>query len=179
MVRNIYIRKYIFIFYGVALYGEVMLNMLIYLPLQFIGYGSWKKNRLEMKSETVVKAKRLTRKNWLFLIPVIFIAGIAYMKILTAMGGQQAGVDSFAVVLSVTANILMVKRFVEQWVMWIVVNVLSIIIWLNVFLVDGNSVTILVMWTAYLMNSIYGYIKWLKMSKAAVLYEDKEVAIND
>ena len=71
-----------------------------------------------------------------------------------------------AVVLSVIAQFLMVKRYAERWVLWIVVNGLSIVLWAITLLQSGgNDWSMLVMWTAFLVNSIYGYVNWIKMSK--------------
>ena len=54
---------YIIIGYIASLYGEVMLNTLYYLPMQFVGLYFWKKNL--NKEEKIVKAaflKRLFKK---------------------------------------------------------------------------------------------------------------------
>lgn len=60
----------------------------------------------------------------------------------------------------------MIQRYAEQWFMWIVVNVLTIILWLVTLLTSGgNDWAMLVMWTAFLINSVYGYINWLRISK--------------
>lgn len=171
-IVNIFL--YAYIAYGVSLYGEVMLNLLVYLPLQVMGIYIWKNNQMKRERETVVKAKRLSKKQWMVLVPTLLVASLLYRELLTVIGGAQVGIDSVAVVLSVMANILLVKRYAEQWVMWIVVNMLSIVLWLNVFLTAGESVTILVMWSAYLVNSIYGYVKWLRFSKETVNLEKEE-----
>ncbi len=64
------------------------------------------------------------------------------------------------------ASILMVARYSEQWVMWVVVNVVSVVLWLLVLIKgDMSAVTLLVMWSAYLLNSTYGYVNWRKMAK--------------
>jgi nicotinamide mononucleotide transporter len=156
---------YAYISYKTGLYGETMLNALFYFPLQFIGFYMWSKNMKKDELGTTVKAKRLSRNGWLTLLPTVLIVGALYAVFLQAINSQQAGLDAFAVILSITAQLLMLKRFAEQWLLWILVNILTIVLWLNVFLQDGNSVTILVMWCAYLVNSVYGYFTWVKLSK--------------
>lgn len=159
---------YAYISHQSQLYGEFMLNAFFYLPIQFIGFYLWSKNKANDGIETVVKAKKLDLKGWIYTLLTVVIVGILYGFFLNEIGSQQAGVDAFAVVLSITAQLLMLKRFAEQWLLWILVNILSIILWLNVFIHSGNSVTILVMWVAYLLNSVYGYIKWSKLAKKEV-----------
>jgi len=68
-------------------------------------------------------------------------------------------------VLSIVAQILMIKRFTEQWVIWIVVDVVSVIMWIVALFTEGASVAVLMMWSVYLANAVIMYVKWLKESK--------------
>ncbi|UUV46858.1 nicotinamide mononucleotide transporter [Bacillus phage vB_BanS-Thrax4] len=156
---------YAYISYKSQLYGEFMLNAFLYFPIQFIGFYIWNKNKTLAGNDTVVKARKLSKKGWAYVVATVAVVGVLYAGFLHMIGSQQAGVDGFAVVLSITAQLLMLKRFAEQWLLWICVNVLTIILWFNVFMTDGNNITMLVMWIAYLCNSIYGYIKWSKNAK--------------
>lgn len=156
---------YAYISYKTNLYGEAMLNAFFYLPIQFIGFYLWKKNMNSDDGANTVKAKTLTVQGWIYTLMTVAFVSLAYGFFLHAIGSQQAGLDAVAVVLSMTAQLLMLKRFAEQWLLWIAVNVLTIILWLNVFIHSGNSVTVLVMWCSYLTNSIYGYVKWKKLAR--------------
>ncbi|MCY8228759.1 nicotinamide riboside transporter PnuC [Bacillus spizizenii] len=158
---------YAYITYSYGLYGESMLNGLFYLPIQFIGIYLWSKHKASTSTEGEdVSVKKLTRKGWLTLVIVSVISSLFYAKVLQLIGGQQVRIDSVAVVLSILAQILMLKRYAEQWILWIVVNSLSVVLWLiTLTKTGGNDWSMLVMWVAYLVNSVYGYINWIKMSK--------------
>lgn len=163
----IQVSTYAYIAYTYKLYGEATLNAFFYLPIQFIGLYMWNKNRtLESTRGEDVSVKRLNKKGWLLLIIVSFVASLIYAEILRSIGGQQVRIDSVAVVLSIIAQILMLKRYAEQWILWILVNLLSIILWVITLLNNegADNWTMTVMWTAFLINSIYGYINWIKMS---------------
>lgn len=158
---------YAYVSYGYELYGEAMLNALFYLPIQFIGLYLWNRNKakVSVRGEDV-STSVMGIKAWAIFIVSVIVAGIVYAYFLNAIGGQQVRLDSFAVVLSIGAQILMLKRYVEQWLVWIVVNVLSIILWATALTsTGGNDYTMLVMWTAFLVNSVYGYINWAKINK--------------
>jgi nicotinamide mononucleotide transporter len=107
----------------------------------------------------------MNKRAWLYFVVITLVASVLYAILLTYIGGKQVRLDSFAVVLSIGAQILMLKRYAEQWIVWIVVNVLSIALWAIALKAGGNDYTILVMWTAFLVNSIYGYVNWIKLSK--------------
>jgi nicotinamide mononucleotide transporter len=157
---------YAYISYTYQLYGEAMLNALFYLPIQFIGIYLWNKNRVtsSTKGEDII-AKKMNLKNWMVFAGLTVAFSVLYAFFLAKIGGKQVHIDSFAVVLSIGAQILMLKRFADQWIIWIIVNVLSIVLWFNALSEGGNDYTVLVMWTAFLVNSIYGYVNWMKMVK--------------
>ncbi|MCM3602550.1 nicotinamide riboside transporter PnuC [Robertmurraya korlensis] len=156
---------YAYIAYGYGLYGEAMLNGLFYFPVQFIGIYLWSKNKTRhgVKGEDVT-VKSLTKSGWATTVLTVTIFTIAYGFFLKYLGGNNVWTDSATNVLSVTAQILMLKRFAEQWLLWIAVNVLSIFLWLSALISQGgNDFSMLVMWSAFLVNSIYGYINWRKL----------------
>ncbi|MDO5147485.1 MAG: nicotinamide riboside transporter PnuC [Eubacteriales bacterium] len=154
---------YAYLCFKAQIYGEVMYNILM-VPMILIGIISWKKNMEEDDSE--VKARNLSAKGWVILIVGSVAAVVGYSLILKILGGNFAFVDSMSTTLSIIATILMLARYSEQWLMWIVVNVVSVVLWVMA-LINGDSgaVTLVVMWTAYVFNSIYGYINWRKMEK--------------
>lgn len=168
MVANYYfgivnVVLYAYIAYQSKYYGEVSLNMLYYFPMQFIGLYYWQKNK--NKTETAIKVLKLTNARRFAWGNLIIVSTVLYYFILNELGGNLPFADSLSTVLSVFAMILMVKRVVEQWLLWIIVDVVSIYLWLTVFLKEGNDVSMLVMWTAFLVNAIYGYYNWNRMEK--------------
>ncbi|TCS94871.1 nicotinamide riboside transporter PnuC [Hazenella coriacea] len=156
---------YAYLSYKQQLFGEVMLNGLFYFPIQFIGFYLWSKKKTKTNGAITIEVKRLTKNGWLITISIAVTAIISYALLLKYLGGKQVWLDSSTNVLSIIAQILMLKRFAEQWVIWIVINMLSITMWSIAFMTSGESITVLVMWSAYLVNSIYGYINWSKLAK--------------
>jgi nicotinamide mononucleotide transporter len=157
---------YAYIAYGYGLYGEVMLNAMFYFPVQFIGIYMWKKNKTEhgVKGEDVIISS-LTKEGWFYTVLSILILTIGYGYFLKFLGGNLVWTDSATNVLSIAAQILMLKRYTEQWLIWISVNILSIFLWLGALISQGgNDFSMLVMWSAFLVNSIYGYLNWRKLS---------------
>ena len=158
---------YAYISYGYGLYGESMLNALFYLPTQFIGLWMWQRHRSVNKvRDEDIEIKRLSVKGWAIVVASVVVVAYAYMHVLMALDAQQVRIDSVAVVMSVVAQILLTLRYAEQWVLWILVNLLSIVLWVVTLSQSGGSdYTMPVMWTAFLINSIYGWINWLKLQQ--------------
>jgi nicotinamide mononucleotide transporter len=157
---------YAYISFKAGLYGDAALNALYYFPMQFIGWFSWVKKREEAESVTVV-ARRMSRSQrvWLSLACVILTAVVAW--ILHISGDPQPVKDSATTVLSVIAMFLMVRRFMEQWTLWVAVNIISIVMW-SIALINGqsHSALMVIMWVFYLANSVNGWITWVKLSKS-------------
>ncbi len=98
-----------------------------------------------------------------FLVGILSIVGIfAYGYILKLLGGNLPVIDSMSTVLSVVAQILLIKRYMEQWIIWVVVDLVSVIMWIAAFFNGGESVAVLMMWIVYLANAVIMFIKWFK-----------------
>lgn len=162
---------YAYISYTFRLYGEMMLNLLVYVPVQFIGFYFWRKNMttqntLNTAGAKEVIAKALNFKQWLIVIVAAVVGTFAYIELLKYLGSALAVLDGATVVISIVAQILMVLRYREQWALWIIVNVMTIALWTVMYLQNGEtSVPLLVMYIMYLCNSIYGYINWIRLEK--------------
>ncbi|MEI6731091.1 MAG: nicotinamide riboside transporter PnuC [archaeon] len=154
---------YSYVAYGSAYYGDVMLNMLYFLPMTFVGIYYWKKNTVQKKKKEKLLVKHLAWKEkfvWFAgSLAVVFLYGL----FLKWLNGTLPFVDSVTTVFSIVATILLTKRMTDQWFYWILVDVWSIVMWLYIFMRDGNEVSMLVMWTAFLVNAVYGYYNWRKM----------------
>ena len=83
--------------------------------------------------------------------------------------GKVAGLpfmDSLTTVVSVVASFLYLLRFSEQWAMWAIVNALSIVMWIMVFMQgDSSALLIIIMKTINFINSTYGFLNWRKIAK--------------
>lgn len=138
-------------------YGEVMLNALYYLPSQFIGYYLWNKHS---DQEDNLEGKKLSFWFSVILILIITVCVYGYKFVLDILGGTGTLLDSASTVTSVIANALMMMRYREQWLLWIIIDVITVVMWLLV----GDFIMV-TMWAVYLINAFYGYYNWTKIAK--------------
>lgn len=143
-------------------YGDVMLNLLYYFPTNFLGFFLWRKHIDQEKNE--VYKKRMTLKQDIILAVISVVGVLGYSWLLKLLGGNLPIVDSMSTVFSVIAQILMMKRFMEQWVIWIIVDIVSVIMWIAAFFTGGESVAVLMMWSVYLANAVIMFVKWRRES---------------
>lgn len=156
---------YSIIAYNSKYYGEVMLNLLYFFPMEFYGIYVWHKN---MNTDThEVNKRRMNAKLRIITATVIAIATVVYGKILQLMGGNLPYVDAFTTVNSVVGMLVTIKMFAEQWVLWIIINIVSGYMWFVDIQQGNNNIAMLMMWTIYLINSVIMLIRWHRASKIA------------
>lgn len=160
---------YGYLAYSWQLYGDTFLNLIVYLPLQFIGLYMWLPNMMKETDNTeVVEFRNMNSKHiWYTVIGVVVFYVMALVA-LTLLSSRIPFIDAATTVLSITAMILMVYRFKAQWDFWIVVNILSIVMWSTVYFTEsgGETLTTLAMWCIFLGNSVYGRYMWSTQQKA-------------
>ena len=147
---------------AIQLYGEVMYHLLYSIPVSTIAIFTWKKNMTEGGE---VKFRTMTPKIILMTTLATIVGVFGYMQVLKWMGGNLPVMDSLTTIVSVIASLLYLLRYSEQWAMWAIVNVLSIAMWIMVFMQgDSSAILIIIMMTINLINSIYGFLNWRKIA---------------
>ena len=167
------VSMYAYISYKASLYGDAALNALYYVPMQFIGWWQWRrrgaavsKAGAEVEGQRIqVKARRFNWKQRALLAAGCTAAVIAGGFVLEYFGDPQPFKDSTTTVLSIVAQALMALAFMEQWILWIITNVVSVAMWsVCVMRGEAHAALMLIMWIFYLLNSINGFRVWLKLS---------------
>ena len=163
---------YAYISYKASLYGDAALNALYYLPMQFIGWWQWRRRGAAVSAAEAdggavqVKARRFSWNQRIILFICCSVAVVGVGFILKHFGDPQPFKDSTTTVLSIVAQALMALAFMEQWVLWIITNIVSVAMWcVCVSRGEAHAGVMVIMWAFYLMNSINGLRVWMRLSK--------------
>lgn len=158
----IQIVTYMYICWGVGLYLEFAENIFYFVTCIF-GVFLWKKNMTvnEDGSEQVI-AKKFQAKHWIATV-VISVIGTVILGYIGEhyLNSTLPYYDALTNVLALVAQMLMVWRFREQWLVWIVIDVTCLIMF--TLLCQWSMVAMYIAWT---INAIYGWINWSKLNKA-------------
>ena len=154
---------YAYISYKASIYGDAVLNALYYVPMQFIGWWQWRKRGQGVQ----VEARRLTSVQRCLISAGCIVAIIAVGFILRHFGDPYPFKDSATTVLSIVAQALMALAFMEQWVLWILTNIISVSMW-TMAAIHGEAYAgfMVIMWVFYLLNSINGFRVWSRLSRS-------------
>ena len=151
---------YAYLAYRWGYYGDMALN-LYYFVMMVPGLVCWRRNLLAEGSGEIVRTRLSGRERWIWAA-VMGVAAAGLYALLRAIGGSRPLCDSFTNVLSVAAMVLTVKRCIEQWVMWIAVDAIEIVMWWHT---GDASMAILAMWTLFLIDGCYLFRLWCSPSE--------------
>lgn len=148
---------YIIIAFQAKLYGEVIFYLIVDLPMIFISFFMWKKH---LDDTNRVEPKKLSWKQ-ILITSLISVASIAiYAYILHLIGGANVIVDAISTVVSFIATLLMALRYREQWIMWLAVYIVSIIMWATTF-----DLLMLIMSISCFISCFIGFVNWTRALK--------------
>lgn len=151
---------YIILSFMNAVWGNALLYLLYYIPMQVLGIFKWK-NHLKTDTVEIVKSK-LSNKERLKYFIVGFTGSLLTIIILKYMNDANPVIDGVTTFLSILGMYFTVKRLFEQWIVWIIVNGLSFIMWLILVMHGTRAYSTLVMWGVYFVLAVYFYILWQK-----------------
>lgn len=143
-----------------ALYGNLILYMCYYIPSQIWGFFNWQKH-LNDKTREIIKRK-LTPKQRVLLAVIAITGSIFTTLILKYVNDSNPIIDGITTFLSILGMYLTVKRAIEQWIIWMIVNGLSLIMWINVVIHGVKVYSTLIMWGIYLILAFYFWFEWRK-----------------
>ena len=137
-------------------------EQVFYFVVCIFGVFLWKKNMKKNDDGTEqVIAKKFKPWHWVVTIIITivstFILGYFGDNIL---GSTLSYLDAFTVALAVIAQLLMVWRYREQWAIWVVIDVSSLVM----FIILGQW-SMVAMYIAWTINAFYGWYNWSKLNK--------------
>ncbi len=142
-----------------GLYGVFLFYLLFFLPVQFIGFLNWGKNK---KNNDEVIVRDFSLKNSIIVVTSCVMGSFLLAFLLNLIPGQQFPLlDASSNIINICANVLMILRFKECWWVWIFNNLVDLTIW-SMILINGgsNAIMMFLVSLGYLLLNIYGIVKW-------------------
>ena len=140
-------------------YGTLGLELLVYLPVNIVGWYIWVKHRDKIEKEKT-KSKKLDAKgNIISALSIIIIVAPLYF-LLNKFDGTTAILDAFTVGLGIVATVLQFFRYREQYVWWLIQDIIAV----GMYIVDFDPVY-LTKKSIYLIMAVIGLINWIKLQK--------------
>lgn len=148
---------YLFVYYEAGLYADVGINI-YYIIAAAYGWLSWKYGG----KKQVGKVLQITRIPMRYCIPLTFVSAAVFLLIAGLLiqftDSNVPWLDSFTTALSIVGMWMLARKYLEQWVVWIVVDVVSsgLFIYKELYFTAG-------LYTLYTIIAIFGYFKWKRL----------------
>lgn len=143
-----------------SFYGNFMLYFCYYFPMEIVGIIKWKKHL--KKDSLQIEKTRLSKNERIFYGIISVLACVFTVNVLLMMNDKTPYMDGIVTGLSVIGLILTVKRCIEQWYIWIIVNALSVIMWIEAYISGSDTFALIIMWGIYLYLGFYFLALWKK-----------------
>lgn len=154
---------YSYIFYDVLLLMDSALNI-YYLAMAVYGYWCWKKHKNtvshhENSSQPSSAAFNVVswQASWHInacLILTICATGLGYVMA-SYTPAAFPYLDTFTTVFAVFATYLVTQKVLENWLYWLVIDAVSIYLYL-----EKDLLPTAFLFVVYIIIASYGYIKW-------------------
>ena len=132
---------------------------LYYVAMSVVGLIQWRKASGQVE-EGDIHLQKVSLKAGI-LSAVLFTAGTAVMiPVLKATGDPAPFLDAIAVMLSVVGTWWLAQSYLEQWLIWIVADVLTTALCLKT-----GQYWMAILYLAYIGSAVYGYIHWKSRGK--------------
>ena len=128
--------------------------------MEIIGIFQWSRHLKKQSNE--IKKTRLSLKERFIYSAAAVILSCVLAAVFYLTGGKTPVLDAFSAGLSVLGLLLTVKRCIEQWHVWFIVNVITLLMWINAYIKGANCLPIVFMWFVYVILAVYFYSSWKK-----------------
>ena len=153
-------------------YTIAIVTLAFWIPIDIVSLVKWTKHPDEEKEELTV-VKRLSVKQDILVVLAIlaFGFGVGYLVSLIP-GAADSYLDALAAAFGMANGILLLLRYNEQWYAWFI----TLILYAVLYITSGTYIMLITV-AAMLVNTCYGFVKWLIYTKKRRNKEVSDMAV--
>lgn len=149
------------VYYRAGLYADFMMNI-YYFVIAVYGFILWTRGSTRKKGPTL-PIRHIPTKS---LMGCLIAFALAYSAIAAwlVLGTDSTvpWLDALTTALSIVAMWMLAKKYVEQWLAWIIVDAVTVGL-----LIYKDRPWYALLYCIYTVVAIFGYRRWLRMMKRA------------
>jgi len=147
---------YLYVFFVSKFYADMGLQV-YYLVISFYGWWHWLYGNKGIQKEEL-PITRTSAKQWIYIsLITLVLFGVMVFILKRYTDSPVPYGDSFVTALSITGTWMLAQKLIEHWWVWVVVNLVSLIlfIWKDLYPTS-------ILFFFYFTLAIYGYYRWKK-----------------
>ena len=148
----------IVLYYQKGLYADCGMEF-YYLAMTVYGYWKWVHVSNRENNDSPLQIRHFPRKlilPWLGIIAVVWL--VIYLILANFTNSNVPIADSFTTALSIIGIWALAHKYLEQWFIWIAVDVVTCCLYFYKDIPFKAS-----LYALYVIIAIFGYLKWKKM----------------
>ena len=147
---------YIVVFFQSALYAAMGLQV-YYVLISIYGWILWLRGKNENK-KSLLPVQIVKRKLWIKIAAVsVIIYAVILFILLNFSDSDVPFMDSLTTSLSIVATWMLAKKYIEHWIIWIFVDVVS-----SGLYIYKNLWPTVVLFVVYTVMAFIGFVEWKK-----------------
>lgn len=149
---------YTYIFFQSKFYADMGINI-YYFFASIYGWIMWTRRK---KSDTEQLISHTPSR---FVLPLL-VAGVALFSVIAFVLIRYTDSpipygDSFTTTVSILAMWMLAHKYIEQWWLWIAVNVVSC----GLYIWKGMHIATILLFVVYSIVPFFGYVEWKRLMK--------------
>ena len=148
---------YVYLLLKWGLVGDMLINA-YYFGMSVYGWVIWTRVN---DQELATPISRMNQQEWRYLL-LLFLGSLGFVYGIYQWFGlwnsSTAVIDTLTTAIFFSGMWLMARRKIENWVFWIVGDIISV----PLYLIKGFSFTSL-QYLIFTFIAIYGYVEWKKI----------------
>ncbi len=159
-IGNINCAFYLVVFAKDRLFADMTLQG-IYIVLGFLGWYWWLKGG---ENRTELKVSHTPAMTWLVMAVIASLATTGAYYYLVSVKDSAPFLDALTTVMSLCAQFLLTKKYIESWYVWISVDVVYIYLYWT-----RNLHLTSVLYALFIGLCVAGLLQWSKSKQAAIM----------
>lgn len=152
----------IYLYYSHGLYGDAGMAV-YYTGAAVYGYAVWKFGKKKNQKEGMQMPITHFRRKLILPTAIFFVVAMAatYYVLTNFTDSTVPLLDSFTNALSFVGLWALARKYIEQWLVWIIVDAVSCYLYISKGIPFKAG-----LYGLYVVIAVLGYMKWKKMMKA-------------
>jgi len=161
-IGNLNSAFYVWVFMQSRLFMDASLS-LIYVILGFYGWYWWLNGGAKKDDLPITHTPRF---QWPFLMAILVVATLVLWRISIVINGAAPFLDSLLTVGSLIAQYMITRKYIENWLFWIGVDIIYVPLYFS------RSLNLTgVLYILFLALAVSGYLNWRKLMASQAVPE--------
>lgn len=152
---------YVVIFWDVSLLMDSVLNV-FYVVMAVVGWQQWRSGGSEQKGVQI--SSMHWQQHVLLLVVMVLVSWLSGWLMAKYTTEAWPLLDSFTTWASVITTIMVVRKVLENWLYWLLIDSISLYLY-----VDRELYLTAALFAAYLVIVVFGYMQWRRIYLARLL----------